>query len=342
MKLSKAIYYRAASLLPTGILKRVAPAGSLLPYHHLVSDEDVLHVKHLYSYKRIRPFEADLDHLLKHFRPVSVEEIAGAVLSGRKTPAGAFLLTFDDGFREVYDIIAPILLARGIPAVFFVNPAFLDNRNLFYRGKISLLIEEVVRRKGEPGLLKECADCLGGGIGALPEEVIARLRRVTNLDQGLLDVLAIRLELSWEEYLAKQRPFLTVAQACELRDKGFTIGAHSWDHPYYDLISVEEGIRQTLDSMEFVNKEFLPAHRLFSFPHSDAKLPQSFFDRLIVEGAPVELYFGIQNQLEESANRMLHRFNAERPDLPMSQQLNGVLLWMLMKKWSGRSSVKRK
>jgi peptidoglycan/xylan/chitin deacetylase (PgdA/CDA1 family) len=345
MKPSKAIYYSAASLLPTGILKKVAPAGSLLPYHHLVSDEEVLHVKHLYPYKNIRQFTDDLEHLLKHYRPVSVEELAGAVLSGKKTPSGAFLLSFGDGFREVYDIIAPILLARGVPAVFFVNPAFLDNQLLFYRCKISLLIEEVLRQRERSTVLKECAEILrdgGGGVDPSPEGLVARIRRITNLDQGLLDGLAIPLEFSFDEYLGRRRPFLSVAQVGELRDKGFTIGAHSWDHPYYDLISPEEQVRQTLESMEFVNKKFPSAHRLFSFPHSDANLPQSFFDRLFAERAPVELLFGIQNQLEEPANRLLHRFNAERPDLPMSQQLNGVLLWMLIKKWSGKYSVKRK
>ena len=344
MKPSKAIYYSAASLLPTGILKKVAPAGSLLPYHHLVSDEEVLHVKHLYPYKNVRQFTDDLDRWLKHYRPVSVGELAGAVSSGKKTPSGTFLLSFDDGFREVYDVIAPILLAKGVPAIFFVNPAFLDNRLLFYRCKISLLIEEVFRQRERSTVLKECAVYMGDGAGGIdpsPEALAGRIRRITHPDQGLLDELAIKLEFSFDEYLVRRRPFLSLAQACELQEKGFTIGAHSWDHPYYDLISPEEQVRQTRESMEFVNNKFPSPHRCFSFPHSDANLPQSFFDRLVAERVPVDLFFGIQNQLEEPANRVLHRFNAERPDLPMSQQLNGVLLWMLIKKWSGKYSVKR-
>ena len=37
-------------------------------------------------------------------------------------------LTFDDGFRELHDVVAPILLRKGIPATFFVNSAFIDNK----------------------------------------------------------------------------------------------------------------------------------------------------------------------------------------------------------------------
>jgi len=347
MKRLKETYYSLSSFLPTGILKKIAPAGSLLPYHHLVSDEDVLHIKHLYPYKNIRQFTKDLDHLLKHFRPAKVEEIAGAVLSGKRTPSGSFLLTFDDGFREVYDVIAPILSAKGVPAVFFVNPAFLDNRLLFYRCKISLVIEELYRKKDRPSLWKECAAILeekdpGEGPGTSPDQLVGRIRKINNLDQHLLDLLAGRLEISFEDYLHTQRPFMTGAQVKELAGKGFSIGAHSWDHPYYDLVPVEEQERQTLQSSLFVEENFSPSYNLFSFPHSDAGLPQSFFDRLFAQNAPIDVFFGIQNQKQEGVNRVLHRFNAERPDLPIYRQLNGVLLWMFLQKMMNKQAVRRR
>jgi peptidoglycan/xylan/chitin deacetylase (PgdA/CDA1 family) len=341
MERSKKIFYKACSLIPTAVLKKLAPGASLLPYHHIVSDREVPHVRHLYPYKNIRQFEKDLDHLLKHLRPVGVEEITAAVLSGGGTPRGSFLLTFDDGFREVYDVIAPILSSKGVPAVFFVNPAFLDNRVLFYRCKISLVIDELLRKKGHASLLKECDSLLGDGPSASLEDMIRRIRKIDNFHQDLLDKLASRLELSFDEYLRANRPFLTVSQAKELGERGFCIGAHSWDHPYYDLIPEEEQERQTLRSANYVNENFSPSSRLFSFPHSDVNLSQHFFDRLSSGHAPIDVFFGIQNQKEEPSNRMLHRFNAERPDLPMSGQLNGILLWMLIFKLTGRQSVKR-
>jgi peptidoglycan/xylan/chitin deacetylase (PgdA/CDA1 family) len=341
---SRKIFYSACSLLPVGMLKRMAPR-LLLPYHHLVSDEDVLHIKHLYPYQNIAQFTADLDTLLRHFRPVAVEEVAAAVLEGKALPKNAFLLTFDDGFRQVAEIIAPILLARGVPAVFFVNPAFLDNRLLFYRCKISLVIEALMQKKDQPQLWAACGEILGqaasGEREAASGDLIGRIRKITNLNQGLLDRLAPTLGLSFDEYLRSYRPFMTSEEACELQHRGFTIGAHSWDHPYYDLIPEEEQRRQTLESMEVVREKFAPSYNLFSFPHTDAGLPQGFFDRLFASAAPIDVYFGIQNQKEERSNRMLHRFNAERPDLPMSRQLKGVLLYMLLQKMSGRNRVFR-
>jgi peptidoglycan/xylan/chitin deacetylase (PgdA/CDA1 family) len=348
MKPSKKLFYSASSLLPMGILERAAGAGTLFPYYHLVADEEVHHVRHLYPYKNIRQFRADLDHLLKYLRPVAVDEVAGAVLSGTPLPPRTFLLTFDDGFRQVYDTIAPILLEKGVPAVFFVNPAFLDNQLLFYRCKISLVIEALIHKKSDDPLLPKCARMLEMGPSTTRDELIRGVREINNLNQHLLDRLAERLELSFDEYLRTVRPFMTTGQLKELGAKGFTIGAHSWDHPYYDLVSREEQKRQTLESTLFVRQHFSPSYNLFSFPHSDAGLPQAFFDRFLrgdacMDGKPViDVFFGIQNQKEEPANRVLHRFNAERPDLPMAGQLNGVLLWMLVQKWRGKNRINRK
>lgn len=337
MKLSKTIYYSGCSLFPVGMVKKIVRPGTLFPYHHLVDDEDVLHVKHLYTYKNKRQFQDDLDHLLKHLRPVTVDEVAGAVVSGRPLPRNAFLLTFDDGFRQVYDTIAPILLGKGVPAVFFVNPAFLDNRLLFYRCKISLVIEAILMQQNKPGLLQAIAAVLQVGGGR--EELIRAIRNIDNTNRDLLDRLGALLELSYEDYLRQVRPFMTGDQVKELSDKGFVIGAHSWDHPYYGLIPPAEQQRQTLESMRFVQQHYAPPYTLFSFPHTDAVLPQSFFDTC---GTAVDVFFGIQNQKKEAGNRVLHRWNAERPDLPMSKQLRGVLFLLLLQKLGRKDQIIRK
>jgi peptidoglycan/xylan/chitin deacetylase (PgdA/CDA1 family) len=348
MKRSKKLYYNASRYLPTGMLERMAGAGTLFPYHHLVSDEEVPHVRHLYSYKNIRQFQADLDHLLKHLRPVPVSDVVNAVLSGEPLPPRSFLLSFDDGFREVYDIIAPMLSAKGVPAVFFVNPAFLDNRQLFYRCKISLVIEALSHKKSDDPLFARCARMLEMGPSTTREELSQGLREINNLNLHLLDRLAERLELSFDDYLRTARPFMTVGQVKELGAKGFTIGAHSWDHPYYDLVPGEEQKRQTVESALYVQQHFSPAYNLFSFPHSDAGLSQAFFDRFLTGDAlvdgkpPIDVFFGIQNQRLEPANRVLHRFNAERPELPMADQLNGVLLLILAQRCMKKNYIQRK
>jgi peptidoglycan/xylan/chitin deacetylase (PgdA/CDA1 family) len=341
MKLIKQLYYSASSVIPTSLLLKAAAKPALFPYHHLVSDEDVLHVKHLYSYKNIQQFTNDLEHLLKYLSPVSLSDIREAVHKKKKLPSNSFLLSFDDGFSEVYSVIAPILTAKGIPAVFFINPAFIDNQHFFYRCKLSLIIHELLKKEKHGTVLSACRSTLSiSQTGSLPE-LIDAVKKINNLNEHLADSLAQTLEISFDEYLREKKPFLTTNQLHELNAKGFAIGAHSWDHPYYDLISDKEKLQQTNSSMNFVSESFHPDIKTFSFPHFDTNLSQSVLTKLKQE-TEIELFFGIQNQKEELNNRMIHRFNAERPDLPLQKQFNGVLLLLMIQRLTGRSSVKRK
>lgn len=340
MSLSKKLYYNLSSRLPTLLLKKTALAGTLFPYHHLVSDKEVLHIKHLYSYKNISQFKADLDHLLKHLNPVSVNEINESVAAGRSMPKDSFLLTFDDGFREIYEIVAPILFEKGVPAIFFINPAFIDNNELFYRCKISLAIENILQQRNDHTILSRCCNILSLKNSQKTEDVISAIKKINNLNLDILDQIADVLDLSFTEYLKTEKPFLTTWQIKDLSTSGFTIGAHSWDHPYYDLIPDIEKLSQTIQSANYIADQFHQTIKTFSFPHSDKGISQSFFNELNSLSAP-DLLFGIQNQKLEVSNKMLHRFNAERPELPMCQQLNGVLLFMTIQRLMKKNIVHR-
>jgi hypothetical protein len=56
-------------------------------------------------------FAAQLDFLQKYYRVVPLES-----LGGDAQPDRAVVITFDDGFRSVYDHALPLLSARNLPA----------------------------------------------------------------------------------------------------------------------------------------------------------------------------------------------------------------------------------
>ena len=339
MKLLKHIYYSACSMLPTSSLTSLSPVKTLFPYQHLVSDEDLLHIKHLYAYKNVRQFKKDIDFLLKHFKPVSAEQIADAVANQKELPPRSFLITFDDGFREAHDVIAPILYQKGVPAIFFINPAFIDNKELFYRCKISLLIEELSKQK-EQAAVQLTTAILHANVSSF-EDIYETLKGIKQDQQSLLDDLAARIGYSFEAYLKKQQPFLTSVQVKELDKLGFTIGAHSWNHPYYDLLNVESQLWETVASADYVSDMVAAPHRFFSFPHYDNRLPQSFFNQLSQADSKIDLLFGTQNQKLELQNKTVHRFNSERPEIGIRSQVNGILMYCIMQKAFGRHKIER-
>ena len=323
-------------MLPMSTFHSGGPSKILLPYHHTVSDEKLAHIYHLYQYKNVRQFSDDIDFLLKHYKPIDVNQLYQAVKNGNTIPKGSFLLSFDDGFREVNDIIAPILEKKGVPAVFFINPAFIDNQHLFYRCKISILIGEL---KANKNYLQPFSEALQLANVSM-ESIIVSLKNVDQHNAAVLDSIAERIGYSFNNYLRSQLPFLTKEELLSLHNKGFSIGAHSMNHPYYKLISVKEQASQTIDSCNYVKNITGTTECHFSFPHSDKDVKQNTIDLIIAgnEG----LLFGIQNQKEELHNKIFHRFNAERPETNIEELIKGQITLNRLQKLTGRNTVKRK
>src|SRR5687767_2369317 len=131
---------RISSFMPLSALFKISRKRLFCPFYHLVSNEDVPHIKHLYSFKNVHQFRKDLDVLLKNFIPIDLPDLSKIVREGSMKKNG-FFLSFDDGLSECYHVIAPILKEKGVPATFSINSAFVDNKNLFYRYQASIIIE---------------------------------------------------------------------------------------------------------------------------------------------------------------------------------------------------------
>jgi peptidoglycan/xylan/chitin deacetylase (PgdA/CDA1 family) len=337
---SKRLFYGLAGGIPIGALNRMSDIRTLLPYHHTVSDRELLHIKHLYPFKSVKQFTTDLDFLLKHYHPVSLAEMMEAEqnpVPKRKN----FLLTFDDGLRETVEIIAPILQSKGVPAVFFINPGFIDNNRLFYRFKVSLLIENLNVKSLSSETIRTSFHLFGIQESSDFSHLIKSIKEIHLKDEEKLDQLAEILDFSFQDYLIQEKPHLTVSQVKELVQKGFDIGAHSWDHPYYDMISLEEQVSQTVNSADYVKSITGKANVSFSFPHNDKPVSLDFFGQ-ISQGKGVSPFFGIQNHKRETSPPVFHRFNAERPDLSAEKQVKGILLLDFFRYIIGKQQVLRR
>lgn len=68
----------------------------------------------------IESFLQHLDYLQAHHRIISLAEFVRARRENIKLPSRAAVLTFDDGFRNFFTLVAPLLVERGIPATSFI------------------------------------------------------------------------------------------------------------------------------------------------------------------------------------------------------------------------------
>lgn len=321
----------------TGFLARPWPVHALvaatrqqliLPFYHTVSDERLPHLAHLLHIRNVKTFRKDLDFLLRHFEPVDAATLVNMAATRIPLRKPAFHLSFDDGLKEVYTIVAPLLKEKGIPATFFVNSGFIGNRDIFYRFKVSLLLErmpEITKkvRKSVTTLLdqrKIFAHTLAG-----------RLKSISYADRDVLEIIASLMDFSFRDYIARHPIYIDEAEIRQLLAQGFTIGAHSHDHPEFREISPEAQMSQVKESLNFMKDHFGISRRLFSFPFSDQDVTRSFFDRLYLPEGEVELSFGISGLKQEEQPRHLHRIPMETGLSSAAQLVKGEYLYYLLK-----------
>lgn len=339
MSVNEKLLCKIMKPLPMSILAEIAGTRLIIPYYHMVSDKTVDHTKHLYHHKGISQFKNDIEYLLRNARAIDVDTLIGFVKGKIRLNGKHFLLTFDDGFREMHDIVAPILLRMGVPAVFFMASAFIDNKELCYDHKKSLLAERIdkgISAKEEFEIKRILETPIKGSHGVYREVL-----KIPYEQSDILNEMADVIGIDFCEYLAERQPYLTSESIRELVKSGFGFGAHSIDHPLYSSLSLDEQLRQTKESMTIIKERFGLCYGAFSFPHGDTGVTRRFFQDLSATGL-VDISFGIGGLIHDTVMTNIQRVSFENPLMPAKDILKTAIAKKVFKVIRLKGSIKRR
>lgn len=292
------------------IVELFSHINPLIPYYHVVSDEKLPHIIHLHPYKGLKLFLQDIDFFARHFNMIGLDDLLGHVYKGRELKKNSFILTFDDGYVECYSVIAPVLIRKGIPAIFFVCSDFVNNKGLSYRNKASLLIDRLLEYKGR--MITE---------PVIPEhfsldDKINFIKNISYKERFKLDDLAAMNGIDWGEFLQLKKPFLTIEQIKALQRSGFYIGAHGRDHAKFEELQIEEQLRQVNESILFLKNNLNLEYSLFAFPFHDQDLGLDLIRHL---EPIVDICFGTGGIQSTTFKWNFPRINFERSLRPADQ-----------------------
>jgi peptidoglycan/xylan/chitin deacetylase (PgdA/CDA1 family) len=318
-------------------LIKISGQGLILPFYHVVSDNDLPHVKHLYPVTSVKRFNEDIDFFVTNYKATNFEHLIKCVNNERLRKEKVFFLSFDDGLREFHDVVAPILIEKGIPAACFVNPAYVDNKDIFYRLKFSILAEIIKTKgisRGQENKIKEIFASHG-----LLYTTGDDLFRVKNVQKSIAEEIAPILEIDFKDYLDKNKPYLTLSQIQNLIEKGFTIGAHSMTHAYFPDLSVENQITEATESLRWIKERLNQKISLFSFPYTDFQIKKTFFDKLEKQ---VDLTFGTANLKLDAQKTNFQRIPMEIPNSRNAEQiLKSEYIYFILKMLVNKHIISR-
>ena len=174
-------------------------------------------------------FEIAIEFLAKYYNPVSLQDVLDHQY-GRSLPARAVLVTFDDGYASLMESAIPACKRLGIPAVLFLNSAYLGNHQL----SADNLVCYVANTVGLEALNAAARSVRGDAAPKLESfmEVFRVLFPSLSLSQreAFLQSLVSIAGINERELAGRVGLYLTVDHVRDLVSCGFEIGNHTRSH----------------------------------------------------------------------------------------------------------------
>jgi peptidoglycan/xylan/chitin deacetylase (PgdA/CDA1 family) len=203
-------------------------------------------------------FERHIRTISKYFQPISVDQAIQAT-NGAPLPKNPILVTFDDGYRDNFEIALPILKRYGVRAVFFIATHYLSKRRTFWWDRVNFILKTSKRLRVELTYPKPMNIELGAASQRLRSihSVLRVIKSHVGLDlERFIEHVAEAAEVRWTEDLDTQvaeAMLMTWDQVRELRAQGMDVQSHTRTHRVLQTLDASElrteleGSRQDLE-----------------------------------------------------------------------------------------------
>jgi len=211
-------------------------------------------------------FARQMDHVRQWYTPIDLDRLADFVVDGRRLPPRPVLITFDDGYRDNYEIALPILEERGLPAVLFVATGLVGTTRMAWWDRVwhavrmtrlpRATLPEVGRVRLDRPQMRNC-------VWSLLSDTLKR--RSFRIREPLIDEIESALGV---ERPNRNRPdFMSWSHAREMARHGIAVQPHTVDHPVLSSETPDDARAQIHASVAMVSERMGRPIRAFAFPN---------------------------------------------------------------------------
>ncbi len=209
-------------------------------------------------------FSADPEHfrtqvrqLRDRFRLLRLNEVIPSIESGLHLKEPCALITFDDGYRDNFDLALPILKEFEAPATFFLPAAFLESPRLFWWDRAAHVIHQTSLESLSLDVPRPLRfDLTSSNRDAVIFEVVhAFLKDDRAGEAAFLAHLEERAEVEVMENLLGGNLFIGFKEARCLLNSGMDVGSHSLTHPKLAKLTEDDQYRELADSKLLLEQE---------------------------------------------------------------------------------------
>jgi peptidoglycan/xylan/chitin deacetylase (PgdA/CDA1 family) len=213
-------------------------------------------------------FRTQVTHLRDRFQVIGLDELEALADSGFAVERPTVLITFDDGYRDNFEVAFPILQQLGVPATFFIPTKFFEVSQLPWWDHTAYVIKRSERK--QIALDWPEAVVIDLPRGPRTSAIMAVIRLY--LDGKILDEAQFRAHLEErasvvvdEEALGRSL-LMSWDQVRRLSTSGMAIGAHSHSHHRLSALSEADQRFELLESKRILERELGREVKALAYP----------------------------------------------------------------------------
>ena len=231
-------------------------------------------------------FRQQIRFLKENFHIVRMEDVIEAVMTGKKLPEKAALLTFDDGYADHFTNVFPVLMEEGVQGSFFIPGKTFVEHKLLDVNKIHFILAAAPVEKLKTELFS-LLDYYRGSEFAFPSNeelyreygiasrfddadvIFAKRILQTVLPEELRNIISSRL---FEKYIGMSEEafayelYMRREQIRCMKNCGMHIGLHGYDHYWLGNLNGEDMKRDIKEACHAL-QEFMDSEWVMNYPY---------------------------------------------------------------------------
>ena len=251
----------------------------ILMYHHVLDKKDYGMLVQDGMYVNVETFERHLRYLVRNFNILTLEDgfdvIRGNYRSDNNKPVCC--ITFDDGWKDIYENVYPILKYYKKHATVFLPTDFIGTDRQLWNDKLAIIISNIksaiIIDKSRNSDI-DTIEKYNGSPKEIYEYAIEILKKKRSME---IDLIIKEMAERWRvDFSSKIRSFLTWDEIKEMHLSGVVqYGSHTKSHLILTKVSdetIEEELvvsKEKLLNEGIVSKSFIP----FAYPNGNHNEP---------------------------------------------------------------------
>jgi peptidoglycan/xylan/chitin deacetylase (PgdA/CDA1 family)/SAM-dependent methyltransferase len=235
----------------------------------------------------VEKFRKQVESLMENHTIISLEDYSRFLKGEGDIPDNSCILSFDDGLKDHYEGVFPILKEKGVPGAFFVTTKPLVDNTVLPVQKVQFLLaslgteklsdrfNDILKDKYPPLAGKHFIDDVkhsdrSDWYDDWDDTMTSNLKYcIASLPWRIKDIIVDKIfsESFGDESKFSKELYLNWDEIKEMIDGGMSFGTHSHSHPDLSKLSAEDQLFELKKSKEIMEKNLGKEINLCSYPY---------------------------------------------------------------------------